>query len=82
MPFEPIKKDKWKKYNDNTWISEPCRDLEHDPPSMMVFYESGWWSCPTCGAKVFIQGSNDRYHWDNGKWNDNNMICSNDLKRF
>lgn len=45
MPFIP---------NKNQPTDKGCPSKEHQPPSHMVFPDSGTWVCPCCGEKTHI----------------------------
>lgn len=48
MPFVPLDPEE-------SWVKEPCRSREHDPPSHMVIMEPMKWVCPSCGVSVILR---------------------------
>ncbi len=48
MPFEPLTPQEKEKY------PEPCRNIEHYPPTHMVIYETMKWVCPECGQVTIV----------------------------
>lgn len=60
-------------------VDDRCKDDRHFPPSMMVFFESGWWICPSCGHRTRIYGPPTckvqmSPHISNDEWFSNSSI--------